>query len=91
MLYQFRNAYRRAQAGRESLSLLRLYLRAEEQYQESKLREGLLDFDDLEIYAYRLLQGMESPEILYWLDRKILHFLVDEFQDTSDIQWAILE
>ena len=33
---------------------------------------------------------MESPEILYWLDRKILHFLVDEFQDTSDIQWAIL-
>ena len=33
---------------------------------------------------------MESPDILYWLDRKILHFLVDEFQDTSDIQWAIL-
>ncbi|HAS53330.1 MAG TPA: hypothetical protein DCS42_03945, partial [Nitrospiraceae bacterium] len=29
-------------------------------------------------------------DILYWLDRKILHFLVDEFQDTSDIQWAVL-
>ena len=91
LLYRFRNAYQRAQAGRESLSMLRLYLRAAEQYQESKLREGLLDFDDLEIYAYRLLQNIESPEILYWLDRKILHFLVDEFQDTSDIQWAILD
>ncbi len=91
LLYRFRNAYKRAQAGRESLSMLRLYLRAAELYQASKLREGLLDFDDLEIYAYRLLQNSESPDILYWLDRKILHFLVDEFQDTSDIQWAILD
>jgi len=91
LLYRLRNAYQRAQAGRESLSMLRLYLRAAEHYQASKIREGLLDFDDLEIYAYRLLQNIESPEILYWLDRKILHFLVDEFQDTSDIQWAILD
>jgi ATP-dependent helicase/nuclease subunit A len=91
LLYRLRNAYQRAQAGRESLSMLRLYLRSAERYQASKLREGLLDFDDLEIYAYRLLQNSESPEILYWLDRKILHFLVDEFQDTSDIQWAILD
>jgi ATP-dependent helicase/nuclease subunit A len=91
LLFRLRTAYQRAQAGRESLSMLRLYLRSAERYQESKLREGLLDFDDLEIYTYRLLQNSGSPEILYWLDRKILHFLVDEFQDTSDIQWAILD
>jgi ATP-dependent helicase/nuclease subunit A len=86
----FRSLHARMRAGREAVSLLRLFQRAEKKYQNAKLREGLLDFDDLEIYAYRLLQGMESPDILYWLDRKILHFLVDEFQDTSDIQWAIL-
>ena len=91
LLYRLRNAHQRVFAGRESLSMLRLYLRAAERYQASKLREGLLDFDDLEIYAYGLLQHSGSPEILYWLDRKILHFLVDEFQDTSDIQWAILD
>ncbi len=90
VLMQFRSTYLRAEAGQVAISLLQLYLLAEERYQRSKLKEGLLDFDDLEIFAYRLLQGMESPEILYWLDRKILHFLVDEFQDTSDIQWAIL-
>jgi ATP-dependent helicase/nuclease subunit A len=89
-LGQFRALHARMLAGREAVSLLRLFQRSEKNYQISKLREGLLDFDDLEIYAYRLLQGMESPDILYWLDRKILHFLVDEFQDTSDIQWAIL-
>jgi len=91
LLYRLRNAFLRAQAGREAISMLQLYLRAEELYQRSKLREGLLDFDDLEIYAYRLLQDPGTPDILYWLDRKILHFLIDEFQDTSDIQWAILD
>lgn len=91
LLYRLKNAYLRARSGSEAVGLLRLYLRAEERYRESKLREGLLDFDDLEVYAYRLLRSMESPDILYWLDRKILHFLVDEFQDTSDIQWAILK
>jgi|GEM_PF-1733551 len=90
MLVRFHRLSSRINAGRKVLSLTTLFQRAEKNYQESKLREGLLDFDDLEIYAYRLLQGKDSPDILYWLDRKILHFLVDEFQDTSDIQWAVL-
>jgi len=90
MLAQLRDLHARIHAVHEATSLLQLFQRAENKYQELKLREGLLDFDDLEIFAYGLLQGLESPDILYWLDRKILHFLVDEFQDTSDIQWAIL-
>lgn len=90
LLYRLKYGWLRTCAGRDTDGLLRLYLRAEELYQKSKLREGLLDFDDLEIAAYRLLRDTASPDILYWLDRKILHFLVDEFQDTSDIQWAIL-
>lgn len=90
MLAEFRNLYARTKAGRETASLLTLYFSAEKRYTASKLREGLLDFDDLEIYTYQLLRKTESSDILYWLDRKILHFLVDEFQDTSDIQWAII-
>jgi ATP-dependent helicase/nuclease subunit A len=91
LFFRFRGLSGRIRAGIEAQSLLRLYLRAEEHYLELKLREGLLDFDDLEIFAYRLLKGQDSPEILYWLDRKVLHYLVDEFQDTSDIQWAVLD
>ena len=90
LFIRFRERHALLGAGRASLSLLRLFQRAEGFYQDGKLREGLLDFDDLEIYAYRLLRSQESPDILYWLDRKVLHYLVDEFQDTSDIQWAIL-
>ncbi len=91
LLERFRELDGRLSAGRTSTSLLRLYLAAEEAYQDLKLREGLLDFDDLEVSAYRLLRSPGSPEVLYWLDRKVLHFLVDEFQDTSDIQWAVLD
>ncbi len=91
LLERFAGIHQRLCAGSEAVGMLGLYLIAEDNYQESKLREGLLDFDDLEIFAYRLLQNMASQDILYWLDRKILHFLVDEFQDTSDIQWAILD
>lgn len=81
----------RIRSGRQVVNLLRLYFEAERQYSLMKLREGLLDFDDLEIYAYSLLKQPEALDILYRLDRRILHFLIDEFQDTSDIQWAILE
>ncbi|NTW67042.1 MAG: UvrD-helicase domain-containing protein [Nitrospirae bacterium] len=91
LFIRFRERHALLSAGSASISLLRLFQRAEGLYQDAKLREGLLDFDDLEIYAYRLLRSQESPDVLYWLDRKILHFLVDEFQDTSDIQWAILD
>jgi ATP-dependent helicase/nuclease subunit A len=91
LFFRFRDLSDRVHAGSEAESMIRLYLRAEEHYLDLKLREGLLDFDDLEIFAYRLLKGQESPDILYWLDRKVLHYLVDEFQDTSDIQWAVLD
>lgn len=86
----FLAACRQLQAVSEAVSLLRIEQLADERYRDAKLQAGLLDFDDLEIYAYRLLQSKESPEILYWLDRRILHVLVDEFQDTSDIQWAVV-
>lgn len=78
-------------AWQEEEAFLKLYLEAESRYNMFKLREGIVDFDDLEIYAYTLLSRPESLDILYRLDRRILHFLVDEFQDTNDIQWAILE
>jgi ATP-dependent helicase/nuclease subunit A len=91
LFFRFRDLSDRVRAGREAESMVRLYFRAEEHYLDLKLREGLVDFDDLEIFAYRLLKGQESPDILYWLDRKVLHYLVDEFQDTSDIQWAVLD
>ncbi|MDO8281672.1 MAG: UvrD-helicase domain-containing protein [Thermodesulfovibrionia bacterium] len=57
-----------------------------------KSSRSLLDFSDLEYIAYRMLT--EEPEwanILYAFDEKTDHILVDEFQDTNNFQWAVID
>ncbi|RJR21304.1 MAG: hypothetical protein C4581_02395 [Nitrospiraceae bacterium] len=60
-------------------------------YSARKRSKGVLDFSDLEYLAYRMLT--ENPEwanILYAFDEKTDHILVDEFQDTNNFQWAVI-
>lgn len=60
-------------------------------YTIRKKAKGVLDFSDLEYLAYRMLT--ENPEwanILYAFDEKTDHILVDEFQDTNNFQWAVI-
>ncbi|MCZ6576343.1 MAG: UvrD-helicase domain-containing protein [Gammaproteobacteria bacterium] len=60
-------------------------------YQRIKTEQGLLDFDDLEWKAYRLLNRSQHAEwVQYKLDQRIDHLLVDEFQDTNPTQWRLL-
>ena len=61
-------------------------------YQNNKFQQGVVDFDDLEWETYRLLKSELNVEwIQYKLGQRIKHFLVDEFQDTSSIQWHLLK
>jgi ATP-dependent helicase/nuclease subunit A len=57
----------------------------------AKLREGLVDFDDLIRRAAALLRSADiGPWIAYKLDRRFDHILVDEAQDTNAAQWSIV-
>jgi ATP-dependent helicase/nuclease subunit A len=57
-----------------------------------KETRGLLDFEDLIERAANLLSRTEiSQWIQYKLDGGISHVLVDEAQDTSPLQWQIIE
>ena len=60
-------------------------------YQQAKDRHALLDYDDLILRARDLLQrpGI-APWVLYKLDGGIDHILIDEAQDTSPEQWAVI-
>ncbi len=52
-------------------------------------QEGAYEFDDL---PFALLEGGTDPMALYYrLDGEIRHLLLDEFQDTSVVQWRALE
>ncbi len=52
---------------------------------------GELGFDDISALVHELLSGRIDSEFLYFrLDSKIEHILLDEFQDTSVLQYEIL-
>ncbi|MBY6113963.1 double-strand break repair helicase AddA [Mameliella alba] len=62
------------------------------EYEGEKLRRGWLDFDDLITRARDLLSDPGVAEwVLYRLDGGIDHILVDEAQDTSPVQWQVIE
>jgi len=53
---------------------------------------GILSFDDLTYFTYRLLHESISKEFLYFkIDSKFKHILLDEFQDTSTLQFLLLQ
>jgi DNA helicase-2/ATP-dependent DNA helicase PcrA len=59
-----------------------------EVYEAAKRAENLVDFDDLIVYTSQILN--ERQEIASAYARHFPHILVDEFQDTSPAQFAIV-
>jgi len=52
---------------------------------------GVLSFDDLAYFTYRLLHESLSSDFLYFkIDAQFKHILLDEFQDTSTLQFLLL-
>jgi len=61
-------------------------------YERQKTLRGWLDFDDLIVKARDLLTDPAVASwVLYRLDGGIDHILVDEAQDTSPVQWQVIE
>jgi ATP-dependent helicase/nuclease subunit A len=60
-------------------------------YQRLKSARGLLDFNDLIARTAALLARDDAGQwVQYKLDRGIDHILLDEAQDTSPAQWAVI-
>src|SRR3989440_8566933 len=66
-----------------SLAVLKLLREIERRLDSEKQRLAVLDFDDLQLRALRLL---ERPEVLARVSERYKFFLVDEFQDTNGVQ-----
>lgn len=78
--------------GAEAATILNLYADCLARYRKKKADKHFLDFNDLELLAHEALSlGPESYNILYSFDEHTDHLLVDEFQDTSSLQWMIID
>ena len=64
-------------------------LKIYESYEEAKDRMFTLDFDDLLLKANYILS--EYPAIREKWQRKYDHILVDEFQDTNDVEFKLIK
>ncbi|WP_104721137.1 RecB-like helicase [Helicobacter mesocricetorum] len=70
--------------------VFKVYLKAKEQYYAEN---NLLSFNAVSSKVYKLLSNKNFPkDFLYFrLDSVISHILIDEFQDTSILQYEILK
>lgn len=58
-------------------------------YEESKNNMYALDFDDLLLKTNQILT--DFPDIRLKWQRKIQHILIDEFQDTNDVEYKLVK
>ncbi|HEY5556787.1 MAG TPA: ATP-dependent helicase [Acetobacterium sp.] len=65
------------------------FLKIYKAYEAYKLEQHLMDFDDILKYAWGLLK--KYPEILGYFRKKHPYIHLDEAQDTSKIQFKLLE
>ncbi len=81
-----------ADVGRENRAARRWLERFETAYEEEKETERAYRFEDLPKHLHPLDENRVGELDLVWyrLDGRIDHLLLDEFQDTSPVQWRIL-
>ncbi len=70
-----------------SAALVKLLKSIDRRFTEKKQELSALDFDDLQLRAFELLQ---RPEVLTRASQRYRYFLVDEFQDTNGLQRDLL-
>jgi exodeoxyribonuclease V beta subunit len=64
--------------------------RISDRLRRDKAENGQLDYDDMLANVWRALDGPRGDALVSTLRTRWHHAVVDEFQDTDDLQWRIL-
>ena len=84
--------YYKLRAGYSLSKLFELYLMFKDFKFNFNKNKNYLEFNDISNLVYELLSTKIDKEFLYFrLDSTYSHMLIDEFQDTSLLQYKILE
>ena len=81
-----------AQAAQFNNALQKLGRDYLEEYEQTKRERHVITFDDLEFMAYEAVEreGGKMEPLLYRLQCRFRHILIDEFQDSSPLQWRVV-
>lgn len=86
-------SYRMRLAGVEAELLVavmnQLLVRFHQRYQGAKVQRGVMDFADLELRALSLIRSSSGAAATFFGPQA--RIMIDEFQDTNELQCAILE
>lgn len=63
-------------------------LRVYEEYEKERVLSNIVDFTDIILYVVELFRDFE--EVRVYFSKKFRHILVDEFQDTNDLQYKFI-
>ncbi|MDA1133274.1 MAG: double-strand break repair helicase AddA, partial [Proteobacteria bacterium] len=87
-----RQRFRAALTLSQTASLLRVADSLLTEIERNKERHALVDYDDLILKTAELLRRPGIGEwVRFKLDGGIDHFLIDEAQDTSPVQWEVVD
>ena len=72
---------------------VRLFAQAQRYFEDFSRKDDVLFLEQLNRFARSLFgeEGLSVAEIYYRLSARYRHYLIDEFQDTSSLQWRNLE
>ena len=70
-------------------NLFSIYKIWNEERNQVKKKLMLCDFSDLSVGCHNLFSKEDNSSVLWLLQKSIHHLLIDEFQDTSMVQWDI--
>jgi ATP-dependent exoDNAse (exonuclease V) beta subunit len=79
--------YRWYKSMRKSLPMLVLLPTFVELYEEYKRKKNILHISEINLQVASLLEKYSVPFIYEYLDTKVQHIFIDEFQDTSYLQF----
>lgn len=66
--------------------LLMLFDHALQKYELKKREESYIDFEDILLFTKELIK---NPDVQHYLSSKFKYLMVDEFQDTNEVQYEI--
>lgn len=75
--------------NRRAQTIFSLFDHYRVELEKLKQQARMVTFDDLSIGVYNLFHSPESFGVRYHVFLRMSHLLVDEFQDTSRVQWDI--